>query len=122
MQTAGNGEEGACVFSLKVMFTGILVASEGTVPGNPVLVCFRTCALEEYDSKSSLSLLPSSVTLSLDQSLGLRGTPPTNVVTDVSLVTSQVTIRTLTTKLCGKTGTSKIPPKLIKAERTDLIR
>lgn len=118
MKTAANGEEGACVLAVKVTCTGILVASEGPVHGNPVLVCFRTCALEEQDSKSSSSFLPSSVTVSLDQSLGLRGTPPTNVVTDVSLVTSPVTIRTLTIKLCGKTGTSKIPPKLdvIKAE------
>lgn len=46
-----------------------------------------------------------------------------NVVPDVSFVTSQVTIRTLTIKLCGKTGTSEIPPKLdvIKAARTDLV-
>lgn len=58
MKTAGNGEEGACVLSLKVMLTGILVASEGTVHGNPVLVCFRACALEEHDSKLSESFLP----------------------------------------------------------------
>lgn len=40
-----NGEEG-CVLSLKVMFTGILVASEGTVHGNPVLVCTEDVPLK----------------------------------------------------------------------------
>lgn len=52
MKTAGNGEEAAWVLSLRVMFTGILVASEGAAHGNPVRVCFRTRALEEHYSKS----------------------------------------------------------------------